>query len=149
MAADVVAADERLVSRWEGLSDARLDGIHVERFGMQLDAAAMVQLRVMEVVMHRWDVEVTFDDSATLQADAVPYVLTRAPQLAARTAHPAGTPLAGQTLAIRTTQPAGWFSLDLGDPVSLTSVPGSPGADDIVLPAEALIRLVFGRLDSG
>src|SRR5258705_13901624 len=31
MAADFVAADERLVSRWEELSDAQLDGIHVER----------------------------------------------------------------------------------------------------------------------
>jgi uncharacterized protein (TIGR03083 family) len=148
MASGFVAADERLVSRWEELSDEVLDGIHVERFGMQLDAAGLVSFRSNELVMHLWDVEVTFDDAASLQANAVPYLLQRVPQLASRTAKPAGTALAGRTLAIRTTQPSAWFSLDLGDPVAMTTVAGAPGADDVVLPAEALVRLVYGRLDS-
>ncbi|MBW8826364.1 MAG: maleylpyruvate isomerase family mycothiol-dependent enzyme [Acidobacteria bacterium] len=148
-AADFVTADEKLVQRWEALGDDEIGAIHLERFGMQLDGPALVLMRLSEVVLHAWDVEVTFDDGATLDAEAVPWLLDRVPLLAARMARPDAGGLAGARLVVATTDPAASYELDLGDPVTMTVADPSTAAADVALPAEALIRLAYGRLDPG
>src|SRR5205823_10578332 len=99
---DFIAADENLLGVWEGLDDETIAAIHIERFGMQLDGPALLLMRLGELVLHQWDVEVTFDDSATLNPDAVPALLERVPWMASRTAQPADSGIAGQAVAIRT-----------------------------------------------
>jgi hypothetical protein len=54
----------------------------------------------------------------------------------------------GRVVRVHTTDPARDFSLTTGpDAVALAS--GDGGAPDLTLPAEAFIRLVYGRLDPG
>ena len=146
-AADFITADENLVAAWEKLDDAAIDAIHIERFGMQLDGPALVLMRISEFVLHAWDVEVTFDDDATLDAEAVPWLLGRVPMMAARIAHPDAGGLAGAQLVIATVDPAATYELDLGGPVTMTAVADPKAPADAQLPAEALIRLSYGRLD--
>lgn len=145
-AADFVPADEALVAAWEGLSDDELASIHVERFGMQLDAAGLVRMRLSEFVFHAWDVEVAFDPDARLMPDALPSLLERAPMMARYMAHPEGD-MKGKVVEIETIEPAGRYTLDLGDPVSLTPTAAGSGPADVVLTGEAFARLSFGRLD--
>ena len=49
-------------------------------------------------------------------------------------------------MLVRTTDPARDFSLTTG-PDAVALAPGDGGAPDLTLPAEAFIRLVYGRLD--
>lgn len=59
-----------------------------------------------------------------------------------------------QTVEVHTTDPERHLALTIGvDGCSLapspsTSDPASPGTPDLVLPAEAFVRLVYGRLDA-
>ena len=53
----------------------------------------------------------------------------------------------GRTIEVATTDPKRGFTIELGAD-SVTFTPGEPSdAPDLVLPAEAFIRLVYGRLD--
>ena len=66
--------------------------------------------------------------------------------LAARSGKPDGTKL---RLHVSASDPQRDFTLESGDTVTLApSAPGEdPGLPDLQLPAEALVRLVYGRLD--
>ena len=50
-------------------------------------------------------------------------------------------------LRVSTTDPARDFILQTGESVTLTPADGEAGVPELRLPAEALIRLVYGRLD--
>ena len=56
-----------------------------------------------------------------------------------------------RTVRVSTSDPERQFILATGDEVTLTPVDGDaapePGGAELRLPAEALIRLVYGRLD--
>ena len=141
-----VAANEAFVSRVEGLPAERRERFALVAFGQELDLAGLLALRLGELAVHTWDVAVALDPTATLAPDAVAVLVDGLPATARR----AGRAVDGQApLVLVTTAPARTFVLDLADPVSLR--PGepedAPGAPPLVLPAEALIRLVYGRLD--
>ena len=73
----------------------------------------------------------------------MPLVVDNLGMIARFTARPIGTT---RTIAVRTTDPSRDVSVSLGaDGVEYTS--SSSGEPDLVLPAEALCRLVYGRLD--
>jgi hypothetical protein len=50
-------------------------------------------------------------------------------------------------LQISTTSPARTFTLDIGETVTLASAEPDADLPALVLPAEAFVRLVYGRLD--
>ena len=159
-----LAADARYVASLDGLSDEQLDGIHAQMFGMEFDAAGLVALRLGEHAVHSWDVEVTFDPAATVAADCVALLVDRIPMVAARAGKFTGE---HALVRIHTTDPDRGFQLEVTDPVSLTAVASGPGGSDpgsqadqasidqastdqagrIEMPAEAFLRLVYGRLD--
>jgi uncharacterized protein (TIGR03083 family) len=147
-AADGVETDERHVQTLEQLSDEQLGKIRLEFFGNQLDASGLIRMRLGEHVMHTWDVAVMRDPAATLPADAVALLIDRVPQfLAPRLGKPLPEPL---TVRITTTQPARDYLLTSGESVTVTDWPGEPVAGDVPqvsMPAEALLRLAYGRLD--
>jgi uncharacterized protein (TIGR03083 family) len=144
-AADSLTADERHVSRLEQLSDAELAGLRVEFFGRELDAAGLVRMRLGEHAVHTWDVAVTFDPAAQLAPEAIPEVLGHIGGLLGYVAKPSGDSFRAR---LRTTAPEGDYLLTVADPVSLTDwVPGTAVDGEVRLPAEALVRLLFGRLD--
>jgi uncharacterized protein (TIGR03083 family) len=149
-AAECLAHDAGHVRRLGQLTDEQLAAIRVSFFGMEFDAVGMVWLRLGEHALHSWDIAVSLDSSALVAPQSVELLVDRIPQVAMR----AGKPGASRfTLGIATTDPKREFVLEVADSVTMTAVPDgtssrSPsGIPWIQMPAEALLRLVYGRLD--
>jgi uncharacterized protein (TIGR03083 family) len=150
-AADCLPADEAHVKRLEGLTDAELDGISADFFGMKLDAAGLCRMRLSEHAVHTWDVAVALDPAAEVAPGAVELLMVQLPMLAGWTGKADGGPF---RLRLRGTEPEADFVLEVADKVTLEQWPGEGPAGatadgQIQLPAEALLRLVYGRLDPG
>lgn len=149
-AADSLTWDGEHVRRLEQLSDAELDSIGLDFFGRQFDAAGLVRLRLSEHAIHVWDVAVSIDPGATVAEDAILPVMEQVTQLFQFVAKPAGDSF---RVRLRTTGPDGDYLLDVGESVTLSEWAGGSAADgsdvdgEIRLPAEALLRLFYGRLD--
>lgn len=144
-AADALTWDGEHISRLEQLTDAELDSIGLEFFGRQMDAAGLVRMRLSEHAMHVWDVAVSLDPGATVAEDAILPVMEQVTQLFQFVAKPAGDSF---RVRLRTTAPDGDYLLDVGDSVTLSDwADGSAADGEITLPAEALLRLFYGRLD--
>jgi uncharacterized protein (TIGR03083 family) len=150
-AADCLPADDAHIKRLEGLSDAELARISLDFFGTHADAAALVRMRLSEHAVHTWDVAVALDAAAEMAPDAVELLLPQLPMIAGWTGKTDEGPL---RLRLRGTGPEADFLLEVADKVTLGPWPGSGPAGatadgQIQLPAEALLRLVYGRLDPG
>jgi uncharacterized protein (TIGR03083 family) len=144
-AADSLTWDEQHVSRLEQLTDEQLAAIQLEFFGRQLDAAGLIRMRLSEHAVHTWDVAVAVDPAATVLAEAVPEALQQISGLLSFVAKPAGDSF---RVRVRTTSPDGDYLLDVGEPASLSSWVDGSAVDGVLdLPAEALLRLLYGRLD--
>src|SRR6266702_1552160 len=132
-AADALRADQAALERLEW---------------MDIDTAGFARLRVSEHAVHTWDVLVALDPAATLAPDAAVLLIDMVEQVAGRSAKPDGQQ---RTVRVSTSDPERQFILATGDEVTLTQADGDappePGLAELRLPAEALIRLVYGRLD--
>ena len=147
-ATDALRADQATLERLESMDAGERERLHLKLFGMDLDTTGFARLRVGEHAVHTWDVLVALDPAATLAPDAVALLIDALEQVAARSAKPDGKQ---RTVRVSTTDPERQFILTTGDEVTLT--PSDEGAtpelglSELRLPAEALIRLVYGRLD--
>jgi uncharacterized protein (TIGR03083 family) len=147
-AADAISADEKYVAALEQLGDDDLAAISFSFFGMTLDSVGLIRLRLGEHVMHTWDVAVSGDPQATIAPAAVALLIDNVPGfLAPRLGR---APDSAFRIHIETTDPRRDYLLIAADPVSMPDWPGDGGgADgDVAMPAEALLRLAYGRLDS-
>ena len=145
---DGLAADDELVA---ALTDAAAkdDGSwRLDLFGSEQDLAGLVQMRLGEHALHTWDVAVALDPTAVLPDDAVALVVDRLDALAAWT----GRPQPGLAVRVETTGTERVFELAEADEraVHTATDPAATGADlpTLRLPAEAFVRLVYGRLDA-
>jgi uncharacterized protein (TIGR03083 family) len=143
-AADALATSAALLERIESLSPDEQAAWGLSMFGMDLDLAGLAGLILAEHVFHTWDVHVVTDPNATLLADAVPLLLASLPPLAGRLGKPGQEQLSAQVL---TASPPRVFTLTIDDTVSLRPSERTDQPSTIELPAEALLRLVYGRLD--
>jgi uncharacterized protein (TIGR03083 family) len=144
-AADALVADRALLDRLEGLDDQGRDRIHLSMGPMTVDFAGLVDMRLGEHALHTWDVEVALDPSATVGPEAADRLIDRLERFATFTATPTGSE---RTLSIVTVEPRRGLQVVLAaDAVTLSSV-DPVEAPDVVLPAEAFVRLVYGRLDA-
>jgi uncharacterized protein (TIGR03083 family) len=147
-AADALLTDDQQVTTLEGLTDDQLAQLKLDFFGMQLDAVGIIRLRLGEHALHTWDVAVQDDPDATVSADAAALLIDNVPQfLAPRLGKPLSEPFA---VRITTTDPDRDYLLTSGESVSMTDWPADGSAGDVpqvILPAEALLRLSYGRLD--
>lgn len=149
-AADGLASDERHVRTLEALTDEQLANVDMDFFGMmRLDAVGLVRMRLSEHAMHTWDVEVVGDPAATVQQAAVDLLIDGMPSFVLRRA---SKPPAGPfSVRITTTDPARDYLLTADESVAITDWPGdadAPGdVPHVTMPAEALLRLFYGRLD--
>jgi uncharacterized protein (TIGR03083 family) len=140
---DALAADQALVEALDAVSDEERAALTFSMGPMTLDFPTFAGMRLNEHVFHLWDVEVALHGAATLAEDAVPLVVDNLAMIARFTARPIGEP---RTIALRTTDPSRDVTVTIGaDGVEYAGT-GS-GEPDVVLPAEALCRLVYGRLD--
>jgi hypothetical protein len=102
-------------------------------------------LRLNEHVLHTWDVDVTFNDDAVIPVEDVEAVLDNLGFVARFAAKPSG---AERTYLVRTSDPVRAYEISL-TPEAVTTVETENDASaDLELPAEAFIRLVYGRLDA-
>ncbi len=107
-------------------------------------------MRLSEHAIHTWDVVVIRDPSAEVAADAVASMIGRLDQVAGRSGKPEYGPL---EVDITTTDPDRTFRLSVSDAVTLTpagmasAAETGPATAKVRMPAAALVRLVYGRLD--
>lgn len=144
-AADALVVDEAVTRRFEALSEDELAKLRLPMFGRELDATGIARMRLGEHAVHTWDVAVTLDPAATVAPDAVA-LLVGDVGMAGRTARPDGHQ--PRRLRIATTDPDGQFTIDVAETVTVAPAAG-PGEPQLTMPAEALIRLLTGRLDPG
>jgi uncharacterized protein (TIGR03083 family) len=145
-AADALVADTAFLDWVDGLTDQQRGTFSIDLFGAQQDLAGVLAMRLGEHTLHSWDVLVALDPAATLPVDATDAILEGLDRLVARTGKPVAEP---NQVAVRTVDPSRQLLLSLGtDKVELTE--GEPADPDatIELPAEAFVRLVYGRLDA-
>ena len=142
-AADGLRADEATVERFESLDPDQKAGLRLHLFGMDMDITGLARMRVSEHAVHTWDVAVALDPSATVAPDAVGLLIDTAGQLAARSAKPDGKE---RRIRVSTSDPERHFVLETGEAVSLTESDGEEGPPELRSPAEAFVRLVYGRL---
>jgi uncharacterized protein (TIGR03083 family) len=153
-AEEFLSTDGQLVETLENLGN-RLDELTFTFFGsMQLDAVGMLGMRLSEHAVHTWDVAAGLDPSATVDPEAVSLLVDRLPSMAARVGRSEGAP-GGLSVTVVTSGPERRFNLTVDDGVHL-AVLDDAAADDAAgsstetvlrLPAEAFLRLVYGRLD--
>jgi uncharacterized protein (TIGR03083 family) len=142
---DSIAADTALLEAVDELSEEQRADWRLEVFGMQQDLAGFLRMRLSEHALHTWDVAVALDPGTTLPDDAAGQLVDNLDRVIGW----AGKPSAEQaSIEVRTTTPERAFHLDLGP----SGVALSPSLDDtdaaaLSLPAEAFVRLVYGRLD--
>lgn len=143
---DALVEDEGLLEAFEALPGVDRTRLAVSMGPVTLDFDHVVALRLNEHAFHTWDIEVVFDDDAHLPADAAAVVVDNLEMIARFTARPTGEE---RTVRVGTTDPVRRFRLRLApDHVDFSAVAdGGSEPDDLVLPAEALCRLVYGRLD--
>src|SRR5215472_422633 len=130
-AADALRADETVTERFESIDDEQRKRFALKLFGMDFDATGLARMRLGEHAVHTWDI-------------AVDLLIDTLGQLVARAGKPGG---AQRRLHVSTSSPVRHFTLETGATVTLTASGYSEGLPELALPAEAFIRLVYGRLD--
>lgn len=144
-AADGLIADGELVERFESLDTDQRDRVRLKLFGMDLDITGLARMRLSEHAIHSWDVAVALDPAATVAADAVGLLIDTLDQVAGRTAKTEGRQL---RLCVSTTSPERHFLLETGENLTLVAAGQDDSLPQLRLPAEAFVRLVYGRLDA-
>lgn len=152
-AAAGLVADAQHVQMLDQLSDEELARISFPFFGRTVDAVGLAGMRLGEHALHTWDVAVMFDPAAEVAPDATNLLIDRLPTfLVPLLGKPADPPFRAR---IGATEPARDYLLSAADTVSLVDWPGADKAGDdvaaiakLTMPAEALLRLSYGRLDA-
>lgn len=143
-AQDSLAVNAALVERFEDLDDATLSELRIPLFGTDLDAAGFGKMRLSEHAIHTWDIAVMADPAATVAPEAAALIMGNLGQLAQRTAR-----VPGQLMRIRvvTTEPDRTLLMAFNGSADIFEDTADDAKASIHLPAEALVRLVYGRLD--
>jgi len=143
-AADGLRADKATLERFESLDADQRARLRLRVFGLDADAAGLARMRVGEHAIHTWDVAVALDPSARVEPDAVGLLIDTVGQLATWAGKPDGKQ---RRLRIWTSDPERHFILQTNSTVTLAAADGDGSPPDLRLPAEAFIRLAYGRLD--
>ena len=160
---DAVSVNEKLVAKLEGLSPAEAAAFHLDMFGTETDLAGFLRMRLGEHSVHTWDVAVALDPSALVAAGVVELLIDHLGQIAARSGRASQQP---SRVRVTTTDPGRDFFVSVGETVTAEPVAGSETTGttntttataattatdwvdgSLTLPAEAYLRLIYGRLD--
>jgi uncharacterized protein (TIGR03083 family) len=143
-AADALVADRQLLDRVADVTDEQRREFHVSLGPMSLDFARYLGMRLNEHAVHTWDIEVAFDPSATLQPQATALIIDNLEVIGRFGGKPDGIE---RNIIVRTTEPERTYRITTtGDSLSLEPVT-TADTPDAEIPAEAFIRLLYGRLD--
>lgn len=156
-ATEMLDSDRALVDALEGLDERTRRELRIPFFGEVVhDVATTAAFRLNEHALHSWDTAVTFDPGARVAPGPVSLLLDNhlagAPDwMVARmtrggAASSVAAKLDGRPVLVRTTDPERWIAIELTPEPRMPAVaPG--GRPDLVIPAEAFLRLAYGRLD--
>lgn len=155
-AAEMLASDRACVEDLERLDEQARRELRVPRSeGVFYDLTTQLSLELNEHALHAWDAAVTFDPGATLAPGSVPLLLDNllegpgwmvARMTRPRAAAAVAAKLDGRPVLVRTSDPERWIAIELdGEPRVRQVDPGRH--PDLTIPAEALLRLCYGRLD--
>jgi len=142
---DALVADEALLEALEAVGAPDRDRLTFPMGPLTFDFDQFARARVNEHALHTWDIEVVFDERAHLPHDAVAVVVDNLGLIARFTGRPTGVP---RHVVVGTTDPVREFTVRLAVDAVELGPGGNEGALDLVLPAEAFCRLVYGRLDA-
>ena len=141
---DGLSEIDALVAQVGAVPDADRARFAVALGPFTLDWSGFLGMRLNEQLLHEWDVAVALDPSATLAADGTALVIDNLHLIARVSARPDGH---SGTITIATTDPERSLTLSISpQEVVLATVPSVD--PDLSMPAEAFIRLVYGRLDT-
>ena len=147
-ASDALRADAATLERFESLDADEQARLNLNMFGMELGTTELARMRLGEHAIHTWDVAVALDPAARVAPDAVALLIDALDQLVGRSAKPDGKQ---RKIRVLTTDPERQFILETGDAVSLVTADDEAapelGLSELTLPAEAFVRLIYGRLD--
>ena len=145
-ARDLPGPDRAFVDAVGDLDEGTVAHLRIPMGDTRIDVAELVQHRLDEHVVHSWDVRVAFDATRTLPAEMVPHLVDHLGPAAQLSGRPVDDE---RTVVVHTFEPGRSFRLELGpDAVILESdVRPDRTLEELHLPAEALVRLVYGRLD--
>lgn len=143
-AAQSVAVNQALVTRVESLTPEQRAGFHVTMFGrLPMDLVGVLGMRLSEHAVHTWDIAVMLDPAAKVAPDAVDLLVDRLPMMVGFMGRQAPAPVA---VAVTTTSPERSFTLDTGGVTLAPAGAADTPTASLALPAEAFLRLVYGRL---
>jgi len=128
----------------ESLDPEQHETLHPKLFGMELDTTGLARMRLGEHAVHTWDIAVVLDPAATIATDAVALLVDTLGQVVARSGKPEGKE---RQVHVSTNNPERHFTLEIGESVTLTISDRAEGLPKLRLPAEAFVRLVYGRPD--
>jgi uncharacterized protein (TIGR03083 family) len=142
-ARDAIIANEAFVSSFEALDEETISSLRIGLFGMELDAAALLRMKLGEHAVHSWDIAVEVDPAAVIPTDAAGLLIDGLADVVARSGRPTET---ARHVAIATSSPSLRLVLETE---GVRLVPGDTSSTEalIAATAEQLIRLVYGRLD--
>lgn len=154
MASSFVSADDELVAWYEALSDDELSTLQVQLpfLPAAVDAVYATSVRLSESALHGWDVFAAFDAAATLALDATVLLIDRLPAMvgfAGRFTPRATRPMRDTTIRVTTSNPQRRYELELGDHLDLRPASDGSTVGELLISAEALLRLAAGRLVPG
>jgi len=141
---DALTSDAAFLATLEAASEEQRENFHFTMGPMAFDFDGLVGLRLSEHALHTWDVEVVLDSGATVPSNAANTILDGIQFVVTRTGKPTGE---AKNVTVRTLEPVRDFMLVLGA-ASIDIVETSHEGDvDLEIPAEAFVRLIYGRLD--
>jgi hypothetical protein len=112
---------------------------------METDIVSLLRMRLGESSAHAWDVAVMGDPTETVNSAAVELLIDHLGRTAARGGKPQGESF---RVRVGTTDPQRDLVVSVGESVAIEQAEADDSYDGSVdLPAEAFLRLVYGRLD--
>jgi uncharacterized protein (TIGR03083 family) len=141
---DCLVSDAAYLACLEEATDEQRQEFEMKLGPFSFDFDGLVGLRLGEHVLHAWDIEVPFHPEATLSNSAANAILDNIQFIAARAAKPTGE---ARNVTLRTADPVRDFTLVIGPDSAELIEESHDGAADLELPAESLVRLIYGRLD--
>lgn len=144
MIADGLASDAHLVGLIEALRDEKYADTVIRFFLGDVDRFRYAAFRLGEHAVHTWDVVVAVRPGATISPDAVEIILPNVARLVGFTAKPSGR---SARIHVTTENPMHEYALTIGEPSSMVEWDDGEETGSLRIPAEALLRLIYGRLD--
>jgi uncharacterized protein (TIGR03083 family) len=141
---NALIADEAFLKHVDAMPERERDSLALNFFGTPVDAPFLLRMRLAEHAIHTWDLVVMGDRDSTIPTDAATLIVDSLGLVAGHSGRTAGGPI---EVDVITTDPDRAFRLSVAEAVTLSPEGTGSATGRVRLPAEALIRLVYGRLD--